>query len=78
MTKDEKTIYSALRQKSLRGGLSDPGFKAKVAPSAIKGDRTLAQLAEQFEVHPNQITSCTPLGAIRVFPYRYHRTAICH
>jgi transposase-like protein len=25
--------------------------------SAIKGDRTLAQLAEQFDVHPNQITS---------------------
>ena len=34
-----------------------PGFKAKVALSAIKGDRTLAQLAEQFDVHPNQITS---------------------
>jgi transposase-like protein len=24
---------------------------------AIKGDRTLAQLAEQFDVHPNQITT---------------------
>ncbi len=23
----------------------------------IKGDRTLAQLAEQFDIHPNQITS---------------------
>ena len=31
-----------------------PGFKAKVALAAIKGDRTLAQLAEQFDVHPNQ------------------------
>ena len=34
-----------------------PAFKAKVALSAIKGDRTLVQLAEQFDVHPNQITS---------------------
>ena len=34
-----------------------PSFKAKVALASIKGDRTLAQLAEQFDVHPNQITS---------------------
>lgn len=30
-------------------------FKAKVALAAIKGDRTLGDLAEQFDVHPNQI-----------------------
>ena len=31
-------------------------FKAKVALAAIKGDKTLPDLAEQFDVHPNQIT----------------------
>jgi transposase len=34
-----------------------PAFKAKVALGAVKGDRTLAQLAEQFDVHLNQITT---------------------
>ena len=32
-------------------------FKAKVALAAVKGDRTLTQLAEHFDVHPNQITA---------------------
>jgi transposase len=34
-----------------------PDFKAKVALAAMKGDRTVAQLSDQFGVHVSQITA---------------------
>lgn len=36
-------------------------FKVKMALAALKGDQALLQLAERFDVHPNQVaTTSTP------------------
>ena len=40
-------------------------FKAKVALAALAGDKTLAELAQQFEIHPNQITDCKRQLSVR-------------
>jgi transposase-like protein len=48
-------------------------FKSKVAVEAIKGQRTVAELAGQYQVHPNQITQWKKQlldGAAQVFSHR--------
>ena len=55
-----------------------PAFKAKLALAAIKGDRTLAELAEHFDVHANQIISWKSLlegDASEIFGPGSHRRA---
>ena len=41
------------RKRRVFGG----GFRAKVALAAVRGDKTLSELASQFDVHPNQVSA---------------------
>ena len=51
-------------------------FKAKVALEAIKGERSLSELASKYEVHPNQIGQWRKAllsGVSEVFSEKRHR-----
>jgi transposase len=34
-----------------------PAFKARVALEALKGEKTVAEIAKQYDVHPHQVTA---------------------
>ena len=51
-------VVANQRSEAIKGTRRNHGatFKAQVALAAVKGDKTLAELSEQFHVHPTQVT----------------------
>ena len=41
----------------------DPEFKARVALEALKGDRTIQDIASEYEIHPVQVSEWKKLMA---------------
>ena len=60
-----------------------PSFKAKVALKALKGEETLVELAQRYQIHPNQITEWNrkpnqskPHAQHKKYPYLLRNLAI--
>lgn len=43
-----------------------PAFKARVALEALKGEKTVAEIAKQFDVHPHQVTAWKNAARVKV------------
>jgi hypothetical protein len=58
----------------------DGAFRAKVALAAVKGDKTLSELASQYEVHSTQVViteaECTPFNGGEIVFY-LERVELC-
>jgi transposase-like protein len=49
-----KAEYRSMTKRTRRNQAGS--FKAKVALAALRGDKTLTEITQQYEVHPNQVT----------------------